>query len=75
MFVSPNELKVGDKYRLTGDAVNAKERDDKRTFVVVACCAGEHFGAHLMVKASDGEVLEIEIAPWVQVILIPKAQA
>lgn len=76
MLVGPNELRVGVKYRLTGDACNARERDDKRVFTVLGRCLDDHGGgAHLWVKASDGETLEVEIAPWVQVLLIPEARA
>lgn len=64
------------RFKLTGEAENPIERAEKRTFEVLDRCLDDHGGgAHLVVKASDGEVKELEIAPWVKVILIPKAQA
>lgn len=68
MLVSGSDLKIGDKFKLTGDACNEAERKETRTFEVVNQCRDDHKGAtHLMVKDETGKVEETMIMPWVKV--------
>lgn len=66
-LVKPEELDIGDKFRLTGEACDPAEREDKDTYEVINKDLGCTLGAHLIVRGSDGASHETRIMPWVKV--------
>ena len=70
-IVKPEVLnKTGVRFRLTGEASNSAECDDKHIYEVINWSTTCTLGVHLMVKNEEGLEQEMKIMPWVPVILI-----
>jgi len=68
--VKPESLEIGAHFRLTGDACNSEERDNKHIYEVTNQNLDCKLGAHLIVKDETGIEQEMRIMPWVPVIRI-----
>ena len=70
-IVKPESLKIGMRFRLTGDACNPQERDNKHIYEVTNENTACKLGAHLIVRdETTGTEHEMQIMPWVPVIRI-----
>lgn len=69
--IKPSELKVGMRYRLTGDACDPQEARDQNTYKVMEVISPCRLGAHvrLMVEQTGHEFWVI-LAPWVPILRI-----
>lgn len=68
--IKPEELDIGMRFRLTGDAENADERNDKHIYTVINKDLNCKLGAHLIVEDETGREREISIMPWVPLLHI-----
>lgn len=70
--IKPEELDIGMRFRLTGDACSAQERDmANHIFKVTNVDTAYTHGAHLIiVNEATGAETETVILPWVPVLLI-----
>ena len=71
-MTEPKDLKIGDKFRLIGDACDPRERTDTQVYEVLDICKGEDHKhlAHLMVKNEKGELSETKIGAWVPLLKV-----
>lgn len=70
--IKPEELDIGMRFRLTGDAETAQERDmANHIFKVTNVDTAYSPGAHLIIEnEKTGAETETVIMPWVPVLLI-----
>lgn len=76
--IMPDDLKIGDRYRLTGDACNPEEAADKRIFEVidldrrVATFEGKEvlvgLSALVRCEPKPAPLRIVHIGPWVPLI-------
>ncbi len=69
-IMKPEDLRIGMRFRLTGDACNSEERDNKHIYEVTNHDSACKLGAHLIVKDETGKEQEMRIMPWVSVLRI-----
>jgi hypothetical protein len=69
-LIKPEDLKVGMRFRLTGEADDPAERNNKHIYEVFNINTACTQGAHLMVQDETGGEQEIMIPPWVKVLRI-----
>jgi hypothetical protein len=69
-LMKPEELEIGMRFRLTGDACNEAERENQHTYLVTNKDSACKLGAHLIVADEAGAEEEIRILPWVKVIKV-----